>query len=104
MSNKYDVSVITEKHKQLDRKVKITTITKKNKKKILSDDVIMVAQSMMKQNPDKKLMIKGLSAVGYITLKGYNDNLDAILDEEDYFNSRENSEHGSLYKVSFYLL
>jgi hypothetical protein len=49
-------------------------------------------------------MVKGLSAIGYIKLKGYNENLGAIYAEEDYFNSRESSEHGSLYKVSFYLL
>jgi len=107
MSNKFNISVVNEKHPRIENKsIKITTITKKNRTKMLIDDVIMVAESMMKQNPKKKLMIKCLSDSGYFQLKGYSDDLDIILQEEDYFGSREKNsvKHSDIYKVSFYLM
>lgn len=104
MTRKFDVNTTIENHKHIEgRKVKITTITRRDKKRIKTDDILMVAESMMKQNPDKRLRIKCLSEVGYFQLKGEDQGLDAILDEEEYFNSRANRSHDHIFKVSFYL-
>ncbi len=106
MTNKFNVSVVNEKHPRIsDKTIKITTISKKNEKQMRIDDVLMVAESMQKQNPKKKLMIKALSDQGYFTLKNYQDELDIILDEEAYFTGKEKSDikHENIFKVSFYL-
>jgi hypothetical protein len=105
MTRKYDINTTTENHKKYEgRKVRITTITRRDKKRIKTDDLLMVAESMMKQNPNKKLMIKCLSDVGYFQLKGMDQGLDVILDEEEYFNSKANRKHDHIFKVSFYLI
>jgi hypothetical protein len=104
MTRKYDINTTTENHKKIaGRKVKITTITRRDKKRIKTDDILMVAESMMKQNPGKRLMIKCMSDIGYFQLKGEDQGLDAILDEEEYFNSKANRSHDHIFKVSFYL-
>ena len=104
MSRKYDINTTTENHKRFNRKVKITTITRRDKKRIKTDDILMVAESMMKQNPNKKLMIKCLSDIGYFQLKGADEALDVILGEEEYFNSRADRNHDHIFKASFYLV
>lgn len=105
MTRKYDINTTVENHKRIEgQKVKITTITRRDKKRIKIDDILMVAESMMKQNPNKKLMIKCLSEVGYFQLKGADEGLDVILGEEEYFNSRANRDHDHIFKVSFYLV
>lgn len=103
--NKYDVSVINETHKRIkNKKTKIITITKKKKTKIPIDDVLMLGQSLIEQNPNKKLMIKALSAYGYIQLKGADQDLSVILGEEDYLGREIIHNHTDIYKVSFYLV
>lgn len=106
MSSKFNVSVMEEDHKRLPKKVKITTITKKNKTTILTEDIKSIAEKMMATNPKKRLMIKCLSSNGYFQMKGYDDDLDVILEDDQYFNGREDVEDlkSDIYKVSFYLL
>lgn len=105
MSKKYNVNVVNEIHKRTNEKIKITTITKKNEKAIKIDDILMVAESMMKQNPKKKLMIKAISNAGYIQLKGYDQSLNAIEDDDNYFGREVVGErHISIFKVSYYLI
>ncbi len=106
MSSKFNVSVVEEEHKRLKKPIKITTITKKNKTTILTEDIKTIAEKMMGSNPKKRLMIKCLSSNGYFQMKGYDDDLDIILEDDQYFNGREDLEDlkSDIYKVSFYLI
>jgi hypothetical protein len=55
MTRKYDINTTTENHKLIEgQRVRITTITRRDKKRIKTDDILMVAESTMKQNPNKK--------------------------------------------------
>ncbi len=48
-------------------------------------------------------MIKCLTEKGYFQLKGYNDDISVILNDDEYFNGREKSEGQQIYKATFYL-
>ena len=62
---------------------------------------------MLLQYPKKQIMIKVLSANGYFQLKGFDQSMDAILEEEVYLNGHETvqkKEYSAIYKATFYLL
>lgn len=99
-------SVIIEPHQRVKNKtVTITTITKANKTKMNTTEIKMVGESILKKSkPGSKLMIKVLSNLGYFHLKGYDDDMDIILSEQDYLKSRKGPEPYTIYKASFYIM
>ena len=100
----YSKSVVIEKHKRTKAEVQITTLYKKNKTKMKATDLKKLADAMQKANPTKKLMTKVLSEGGYFQLKGYDQNTDTILEDEEYINGRETTQKSKIYKASFYLI
>ena len=107
MSSKILSKTVIEREPRLKKDIIVTTVVRKNKTKMKPDDILAIAEKMMKQYPKKKLMIKVLSANGYFQLKGSNDSLDVILTEEIYLNGAETiqkKEYSAIYKASFYLL
>lgn len=100
----YIRSVVTESHKRLKRDVNITTIIRKDKAKLNMTNIQKLGARLLDKNPNKKLMIKVLSSIGYFSLKGYDDPMSKILSEYDNINGREEFNDYSIYKVSFYLL
>lgn len=100
----YDVSVNEEKHKTLEHKIKLITVRKKKRTKISGEEIFDLAETLLKKQPGKKLMIKCLTEKGYFQLKGYNDDISVILNDDEYFNGREKSEGQKIYKATFYLL
>lgn len=100
----FDVKTSEETHKRLGHKMKIITIRKKKKTKMKGEDIYSIAKMLMDKNPEKKLMIKCLSDKGYFQIKGYQDDLNVILDDDDYFNGRDKKEGAQIYKATFYLL
>lgn len=59
---------------------------------------------VIKNNSGKKLMIKVETNLGYFTIKHYDDNIDNILNDEDYINGRDDVNNYKFHKVSFYLI
>jgi hypothetical protein len=105
MNNKLIKSVVIEDHKKIkNKKITITTIVKTNKKKLKAKEVKMIAEGLLKQTPNKKIMVKVLSDKGYFTIKNYDDNMNSILDEDEYINGREGISSYSIYKVSFFVI
>jgi hypothetical protein len=107
MSSKILSKIVIERDPILKKDIVVTTVVKKNKSKMKPDDILAIAEKMLLKYPNKKLMIKVLSANGYFMLKGYHQSLDVILTEELYLNGGETiqkKEYSSIYKASFYLL
>jgi hypothetical protein len=105
MSTKLLKSVVIENHKQIkNKKITITTIIKQNKKKMKAKEIKMMAESLIKQTPNKKIMAKVLTDKGYFTIKNYDQSMDSILEEDEYINGREGIESYSIYKVSFFVI
>lgn len=81
MSTKLLKSVVIENHKQIkNKKITITTIIKQNKKKMKAKEIKMMAESLIKQTPNKKIMAKVLTDKGYFTIKNYDQSMDSILE------------------------
>jgi hypothetical protein len=94
-------------NKYLKKKMTATTIVKRDKSKMKPDDIKKIAEKMLLQYPKKQIMIKVLSANGYFQLKGFDQSMDAILEEEVYLNGHETvqkKEYSAIYKATFYLL
>lgn len=107
MSSKILTKTEVIKEPKLKKDIIATTIVKKNKSKMTPDEIKAIAKRMMEQYPKKKIMIKVLSANGYFQIKGYDQTLDVILEEEIYLNGHETiqkKEYSAIYKATFYLL
>ena len=100
----YTKSIVMEPHARLKRNIEITTLHKTNKTKMSYNDIILISKQLIIKNPNKKLMIKVLSDKGFFNLKGYDDPLSTILNEEEYINGREEITPTYIYKASFYIL
>jgi len=103
MSGIYNKFSEVSKHKRLNRQVKTITVVKKDKTQMSVADILIMSDTLLEQNPKKRLMIKVLSDKGFFQLKGYNDSMDSIKTEEEYILGREEIGETGIYKVTFYL-
>lgn len=99
-------SVVVEPHKRIKNKsVTITTVVKSNKTKFQTKEIKMIGEQLLKRaKKGSKIMVKVLSSQGYFTLKSYDDTFEAILDEDEYLNGRENIGEYKIYKASFFVI
>lgn len=105
--SKFESSTIYEKHKRTNGEVRITTIRKTDKTNINPKVVKKVLDAMIKKENGKKFMVKCLGKYGVYTMKGYNDDISVILDDDDYlsgnFKDVENYDN-HITKFSIYMI
>jgi hypothetical protein len=69
-----------------------------------TDMVKKLCENYMNKNEGSKIMVKAFTSNGWIQLKGYNQESDFILNEEDYLQGREGSTVPLIYKTTFSIL
>ena len=72
---------------------KVILIEKKNNSKINISSITHIAEEFSelyekKYKKDVKFVVRAKNPIGYLTLKGYNEGIDAIEDQADYFDGR----------------
>lgn len=104
--DKFFISQSKVPHKLTKKTTDVTTIVKKDSSRIYTNDIKKMADNIIQKHPNKRLMIKVLSEAGYFTLKHFDAPNNVIIDDEDYFNGREDIDvkRGFIYKVSFYMM
>lgn len=101
---KFRIARDVQQHKISRKPINITTVVKKNKKRITPEDIKQIGKKLLQNNNGKKLMIKVLSDKGYLTLKNYDESIDIIDSDIDYINGREEITNYRFFKVSFYII
>ena len=72
---------------------KVVLIEKKNNSEIKLSSITHIAEEFSnlyekKYKKDVKFVVRAKKPNGYLTLKGYNEGIDAIEDQADYFDGR----------------
>jgi len=106
-NSRFETSTVIERHKRTGEKVKIITLRRKDKGKLNPKDIRTIASRMQDENEDKQLMIKAMTNYGIYQLKGYDQEIDVILDDESYLRGDIKTVKNAdniISKVSLYLI
>jgi hypothetical protein len=103
----------SDKAHPVAKNMKVTdyNIYKKNKEPMSADEVRKLARKILNKakakNPNAKMSIRAANITNeHHTLKGFDEGIDTILDEDDYFRERvkDTSKFNEYYRMVFHIV